>query len=216
MTLNLKLWRPMARAALLPALGRGWTMLKSGHIVRAGDDWMLQSTSFHRAAGVEKATVVAFVQPLFHRASSFYLDWAVTSPKTFRAEDPHFAEKVVDWFTTTGADHWRTWGTVEGFIERLDDRHFRDGPDRWFPRIATTVAYAHGLPLLGRGDELDSLWPEAVAEVAGYKHYGIDDLIETWHTGGQPAVLDYLRAIRRDTIANLGVQDLFAPEPATP
>ncbi len=217
MTLNLKQWRPMVRAALLPALGPGWTMLPSGYeVARAGDDWMLQSTSFNRASGVEKATIVAFVQPLFLRRSSFILSWAKISPKTFRAEDPDFAEKVVDWFTTAGAEFWRRWGTVEGFIERLDDRHFRDEPNRWFPNNADTAAYARGLPLLGRGDELDSIWPAAVEKIRGSKVNDIEPLRETWRAGGQPAVLDYLREIRQDTIDNLGVQDLFDLDPAVP
>lgn len=209
MTLNLKLWRPMVKTALLPALGPSWTMRKTGPVVLAGDDWVIQAGGFHRAAGVERARVVAFVQPLFLRRSSFTLNWSRESPKTFRAEDPDFAEQVVDWFGTAGAEFWRQWGTVEEFVERLDDRHFRDGPDRWFPNNADTAAYAHGLPLLGRGDELDSIWPEAVERIRGSKANDIETLRETWRTGGQPATMDYLRAIRRDTIANLGVQDLF-------
>lgn len=55
--------------------------------------------------------------------------------------------------------------TFADHIERLDDRHFRDEPNRWCPRNADTAAYARRLPLLGRGDKLGSIWPEAVAKI---------------------------------------------------
>lgn len=83
----------------------------------------------------------------------------------------------------------------------------KDSPERWFPRHSDVEAYAYGLPLLGRGDEVDSIWPEAVAR--WNSHRKLDPLRERLREGGQEGAVAFLEAIRRENIDRLGLQPAF-------
>lgn len=56
---------------------------------------------------------------------------------------------------------------------------------------------------MGRGEELDAIWPEAVEKLN--MHRKLERLGEV----GQPAAVAYLEDIRRENIDRLGLQPAF-------
>jgi len=124
-------WVFFAKRTLLPQLGEDWVVLRSGHLARSGDDWMVQVAYYNPAAFPHEAKLLAFVVPLFVRSSSFNLNWHILSRQRFDWSAEDWMDGAAAWFSTEATHFWRDWGTTAGFMAQLDAKYFAPGPENW-------------------------------------------------------------------------------------
>jgi len=201
-------WVFFAKRTLLPQLGEDWVVLRSGHLARSGDDWMVQVAYYNPAAFPHEAKLLAFVVPLFVRSSSFNLNWHILSRQRFDWSAEDWMDGAAAWFSTEATHFWRDWGTTAGFMAQLDAKYFAPGPENWFPSHWYTVGYAHGLPLLGRAESIDTIRADALAQL-GPEPNSLTPLRQAWNVEGQSGAMEYLADVRDTTMQKLGLQPLL-------